>query len=301
VVISLAADAAGFLAAAKGKPIDEQIALWDRLIEAPHVALYDQVVWETASHRDAGARKARLLAARLRAEAAIADDLPSAFDRIEWLARREVPRFHERFPDARSDVPIYLALSPTFDAKGAILAEPSPRVVLVFGVDSVVLFHDDLDVVFPHELFHVYHATVSGFLSDGVMPGVDLSTPLWEEGLATYVSSLFQPNASDGQLLMQEALGRVPAGEVPALARAFLRDAGSPAIDPDRPEVFARWFHGSGPSVTPTTPNRAGYLIGLHVARLIARTTPLQQMVHWRPSEAREPVLAALRTLANES
>jgi hypothetical protein len=299
-VVSLAEDAAKFLAAAQGKPLEEQVALWDQFIEAPHAQLYAQVVWETASHSDATARKARILAQRLPAYAAIGADLPRAFDRIERFALMEVPRFRERFADAPSDVPIYLTLSPTFDAKGAILADPTPRVVLAFGVDSVVLFHDDLGIVFPHELFHVYHATVAGFLNDGVMPGTDLSTPLWGEGLATYVSSLFRPDAGDGNLLMQESLGDVPASQVPDLARAFLRDAGSRAVDRDHPEVFARWFQGGGPSVTPTTPNRAGYLLGLHVVRLIARTMPLEQMVHWRPAEAREPVLAALHSLADE-
>jgi hypothetical protein len=295
VVVSFASDATAFWAAAKDKPPEEQLVLWDRLVERPHAAFYDQVVWETAKHPDAAERRQRLLRRRFAEEAVIADDLPRRFHELEDIARRQVPRFRARFADMPTDVPIFAALSPTFDAKGAVLASPEPQIVLAFGVDTIALYHENLDIIFPHELFHVYHAKVSGFLNDGVMPGVDLVIPLWEEGLATYVSSLFEPDAKDGALLLQDELGWVPAEEIPALARGFLRDANAKAVDR---EAFARWFSAGVPSVTPTTPNRAGYLLGLHVARRLARTTSLVDMVHWRAPAAHERVLAALREIA---
>src|SRR5450755_1735188 len=59
MVTSLAADAAAFWKEAKDKPLDDQLALWDRLVERPHAELYDQVIWETSKHPDAGARKRR--------------------------------------------------------------------------------------------------------------------------------------------------------------------------------------------------------------------------------------------------
>jgi hypothetical protein len=298
VVVSLAAEASAFWRAAKGAPFDEQLALWDRIVERPHADLYDQVVWETARHPDAAAHKRDALAARFAQEAPLADDLPRRFEELERLARQQWARFRARFPDMPTDVPIYAVLSPTFDAKGAVLAAPEPRVVLVFAVDTLALGHENVDVLFPHELFHVHHAVVSGFRNDGVMPDVDLVIPLWEEGLATYVSSLFQPDAEDGALLLQDDLGRVPAGELPSLARAFLRDADAKAIDRVHPEIFARWFMAGAPRVTPGVPNRCAYLLGLHVARRIARTTSLAEMVGWRPAEAHTHALEALRAMS---
>jgi len=297
-VVSLEPEASAFWAFARGQPLDKQLVLWDQYVERRHPALYDQVVWETATHADAAATKRRLLAARFAEEASIADELPADFRAFEQLARRHVAQFRARFPDT-ADVPIYALLSPRFDAKGAVLDEGSgPRVVLAFGVDTIALHHEVLPILFPHELFHVHHATVSGFLDDGVMPGVDLVVPMWEEGLATYVASLFVPGASDGALLLQESLGRFPADDLPALAGAFLADAGTPAIDREHPETFARWFEAGVPSVTPTTPNRSAYLLGLHVVRRIAQRASLDAMVHWRVAQAHDEALAALRAIA---
>ncbi len=73
--------------------------------------------------------------------------------------------------------------------------------------------------------FHLYHANHAGIKNDGVMPGADLTLPLFAEGLATYVSSVLSPDHSDGQLLLQNNLGAIPVARSPEIAARFLTDA----------------------------------------------------------------------------
>ena len=53
-----------FWSRAEGQPFDVQVALWNRVVEAPRQALYETAVWETRDHPDGRARKVGLLRQR---------------------------------------------------------------------------------------------------------------------------------------------------------------------------------------------------------------------------------------------
>jgi hypothetical protein len=188
--------------------------------------------------------------------------------------------------------PIQLVLAPNLDAKSGVLGNGTP--VLVFAVDSLILERADMSVIFPHELFHLYHANHAGIQNDGVMPGADLTLPLFAEGLATYVSSVLSPGHSDGQLLLQNNLGAIPVARLPEVAARFLADANEKAVDPVHSAAFGRWFMGSNKDYQPDLPNRTGYWLGLHVIRQIRRQYSLREMASWSPSRAQVQTRAAL-------
>ncbi len=87
------------------------------------------------------------------------------------------------------------------------------------------------------------------------MPGAKLTLPLFEEGLATYVSTLVSPGHTDGQYLLQDSLGALPASHLPEIAQRFLADAAKPAIDSASGSMTnARWFEGNDKRYQPDHP-----------------------------------------------
>jgi hypothetical protein len=294
-VPSIAASFDAFWAAARARPFGEQQEAWDRLIERPRRDLYASVVWEIDHHPRWREDRELMLKRRFAAYPGISREIPSVARALESRIPQEVARFRELFPDAPARPPVRFLLAPNFDAKSGVLADGIP--VLVFAVDTLVLEHADMSVLFPHELFHLYHATHAGIKNDGVMPGADLTLPLFAEGLATYVSSLLAPGHSDAQLLLQDSLGDVPLSRLPEVAARFLADADARAIDPAHPERFERWFMGSKTNYQPDLPNRTGYWLGLQVVRRMHDRYLLKEMAAWKAARAGRETLDTLREI----
>ncbi|MBE1159447.1 hypothetical protein [Dyella acidiphila] len=293
---AITASFASFWTAAQGQPFAQQLQAWDRAVEDPQRSLYASVVWETALHPDWRQTRQRLLQQRFAEYPGIARGLPAEAAALQHMLEQTLPRFRQWFPDADAKPPVYLLLAPNFDAKSGVLADGSP--VLAFAVDSLALEQAQLDIVVPHELFHLYHARHRGFRNDGVMPDVPLTIPLFEEGLATYVSSQLSSGHDDGELLLQAELGTLPASRLPEIARRFLADARAQAIDPAHPEVFKRWFNAARQPYQQGLPNRSGYWLGLQVIRYLRRHNSLARIAAWTPAQADTQVMAALRSLA---
>lgn len=296
---SVASSFEAFWSAARGRPFEEQLALWDRLVEEPRATLYASVVWEKTTHLKWAEQKTRLLRARFEDYRQLSDALPKAARALESDLPTRNARFRGLFPDAPARPPVQVVLAPNFDAKSGVLDDGSP--VLVFAVDSLLLEHADLDVVFPHELFHLYQARRAGIENDGVMPGADLTLPLFAEGLATYVSGLLAPGRSEGQLLLQDDLGALPSARLPEIARRFLADADAKAVDPAHPEPFQRWFNAGRTAFQTDLPNRSGYWLGLQVARELRRKHKLEDLASWSPARAQRETRAILTDLARRA
>jgi hypothetical protein len=173
---------AAFWASAKGQPFAAQLQLWNTTIEAPRRDLYASVVWETQSHADWQARKQRFLQTRFAQYPDLAAGIPTESQTVQHTLATVGPAFRRLFPDADVHPRVAILLAPNFDAKSGVL--PDNSLILVFAVDSLLLEQADLGIVVPHELFHLYHAQHAGIRNDGVMPGVALTLPLFEEGLA---------------------------------------------------------------------------------------------------------------------
>ena len=293
---SIGASFAAFWTAARNRPFEDQEAIWDKVVEQPRQDVYASVVWEIRDNLHWKEGKERLLRQRFLEYPSVSGQIPAAARTLESDIQVQATRFRGLFPDAPARPSIQLVLAPNFDAKSGVLRNRTP--VLVLAVDSLILERADMSVIFPHELFHLYHANHAGIQNDGVMPGADLTLPLFAEGLATYVSSVLSPDRSDGQLLLQNNLGAIPVARLPEVAARFLPDANEKAIDPVHPATFGRWFMGSNKDYQPDLPNRTGYWLGLHVIRQIRRQYSLREMASWSPSRAQTQTRAALIEMA---
>ncbi|WP_188793582.1 hypothetical protein [Dyella nitratireducens] len=285
-----------FWTAAKGQPFLQQEHAWNRTIEATRRDIYDSVVWEKQQDPYWQARRQIWLKARFAKYPALAADIPAEVHAVQDAVAKQSVRFKMLFPDADTHPPITILLAPNFDAKSGVLSSGKP--VLAFAADSLLLEHAQLDIVVPHELFHLYHAQHAGIRNDGVMPDAPLTLPLFEEGLATYVSGELAPGHTDGELLLEDELGAIPANKLPDIARRFLADARSKAIDAEHPEIFKRWFNAAPKPYQQGLPNRSGYWLGLQVIRYLRRTYTLAQMAAWSPAQAEAQVMAALQQIS---
>ncbi len=299
---SIAESFDAFWAAADGRPFEEQEAIWDRVIEQPRQDVYVSVIWEKRNDPHWKELKERLLRARFAHYSSVKDQIATTARNLDSDMPIQVSRFRELFADAPAHPLVQLVLAPDFDAKSGLLGDGTP--VLVFAVDTLVLERADMSVLFPHELFHLYHAKHAGIQNDGVMPGADLTLPLFAESLATYVSSVLSSGRSDGQLLLQSNLGALPVARLPQIAARFRADADQKAIDPIHPgesgrsAAFARWFSGSNVNYQPDLPNRSGYWLGFHLIRQMRRHFSLHELASWSPSKAQVQTRAALLELA---
>jgi len=286
-----------FWDAAQTEPLDEQEALWDRFIEQPRQELYDWVVWEKRDNPQWEKEKTSSLEARFAAYPRIGDQIPAAVRSLEAAIPLQAARFRALFPDAPVNPQVAIVLAPDFDSKSGVLADGTP--VLALAIDTLLLEKADLGILFPHELFHLYDAEHAGINNDGVMPGTNLTLPLFEEGLATYVSTLVSPGHTDGQYLLQGTLGALPASRLPEVARRFLTDADKPTIDPAHgSQANARWFEGNDTRYQSDLPNRSGYWLGLNLIRRMSKTHSLREMASWSPAKAQEETRAALVLMA---
>jgi hypothetical protein len=288
-----------FWSAAQGKPFAEQEALWDKYVEAPQQDVYDYIVWEKRDYPDWQKLKDATLALRFTDYPRIADQLPGAITSLQAAIPVQAAKFHELFPNAPIHPPVVIVLAPDFDAKSGVLADGKP--VLALGIDSLLLEKADLSIIFPHEIFHIYDAIHAGITNDGVMAGADLTLPLFEEGVATYVSTQISPGHSDGQYLLQDDLGTLPAARLREVAKRFLADANRPAIDTADSKAYARWFESSNQApYQADLPNRSGYWLGLNLIREMVKTHSLQEMAAWSPAKAQQETRAMLLKMAGQ-
>lgn len=285
-----------FWQSAQGQPFAEQERLWDGDIEAPRRDLYASIVWETQHRPDWQTQKQRTLQARFAEYPKLAAGIPTEVRALQVAIALQSIRLRQLFPDANTYPPVEILLAPNFDAKSGVLSSGAP--VLVFAADSLLLEQANLSIVVPHELFHLYHAQHAGISNDGVMPGVDLTVPLFEEGLATYVSGQLSPGHTDGELLLQDDLGSLAIDKFPDIARRFLADAHHQAIDPVHPEIFKRWFSANAKPYQHDLPNRSGYWLGLQLVRYLRRTYSLAQIAAWSPSQVQTHAIATLQQIS---
>ena len=278
-----------FWNAAHDQPFEKQEALWDKFIEQPRQELYDWVVWEKRDNPDWQKEKTASLRSRFADYARIGGQIPAAVDSLEADIPVQTARFRTLFPDASAKPSAAVVLAPDFDSKSGVLSDGTP--VLALSIDTLILEKADLSILFPHELFHLYDANHAGITNDGVMPGTNLTLPLFAEGLATYVSSLVSPGHTDGQYLLQDNLGALPAERLPEVARRFLADV-------DNSKAYGRWFEGNATRYQADLPNRSGYWLGLNLIRQMSKSHSLAEMASWSPAKAQEETRMALTSMA---
>jgi hypothetical protein len=182
-------------------------------------------------------------------------------------------KFLDAFPDFDSSrASVYLMLSLfRFDGK---IPHDNPRMLLL-GLDGLAKFHGAdvrLPVILSHELFHVYHFQVNPLPRD--VDQLELYRLVWQEGLATYVSQVLNPDASLADALLDPRLAEEGPKFVPMFARSLLTELES-TDDATAARYLSYWRGGQIPS-------RMGYLIGYEIARRTAATHQVTELARLR-------------------
>jgi hypothetical protein len=178
-------------------------------------------------------------------------------------------KFLSTFPGFNtSRARIYLMLSLfRFDGK---IPHDNPHMLLL-GLDGLAKFHGAnvrLPVILSHELFHVYHFQVNPLPRD--TDQVELYRLIWQEGLATYVSQVLNPDASLADVLLDPRWAKEGPKFIPMLAHDLLTQLQST----DDATVARYLSYRRGGQV----PARMGYLIGYEIAKRTATAHPLTEL-----------------------
>jgi hypothetical protein len=198
-------------------------------------------------------------------------------------------RFQNAFPDFdTSKARVYLILSLfRFDGK---IPHDNPHMLLL-GLDAIAKFHGAdarLPVILSHELFHVYHFQVNPLPRDA--DEVQLYRLVWQEGLATYVSKVLNPDASLADILLDPRLAVEGPKYVPLFAQSLLTQ-----LESKDDATVARYlsYRRGG-----QTPARLGYLIGYQIAKRAAAHHPLTELARLRGRPLLNLMRSEVRSLA---
>jgi len=204
----------------------------------------------------------------------LAEDLP-----------RYDARFRRVFPDLEYDGEVYFMVSlggfdgGTRQVKGAT--------ALLFGVDVIASVYGkdaNLEPLFDHEMFHLYHQQFEDSAGKE-----KLYRTLFHEGLATYVAWKMNPTAASRTIfgLPEDMPGKSEA-LLPKLS-ALLRER----LDSERDDDYATFFLGN--TLRKDVPARSGYYVGYRVVERIARNRPLSELARLNGPALREAIDGALR------
>jgi Predicted Zn-dependent protease (DUF2268) len=281
IVYDLIPDLYGFLRIApEGR--ESRAKLFAQVIIRPHPEIYGRTqIFKT----DIGTLEQYL------------DGLDTYLPAIEQIHRRfEEQRasiqakFLGAFPDfdsARARIYLMLSLF-RFDGK---IPHDNPRMLLL-GLDGLAKFHGTdvrLPVILSHELFHVYHFQVNPLPRD--VDQIELYRLIWQEGLATYVSQVLNPDASLADVLLDPRLAEQGPQFVPMLARNLMAQLES--RDDATTTQYLAYQRGGW------IPARMGYLIGYQIARRTAATHQLTELARLRGHALLNLVREEMQALAN--
>lgn len=300
-VINLGPEFKMFWNKAKGKSFDEQLQLWNDLVEKPYQSFYNTIVWQNPSNPKWEERKVRQLKKYFGLYPQLYSQIADNFDHFNEALDSQMARYKKSFPDAVFDLSIYAAPTVTFNGKGGEGGDGSDelgKTVLVFGIDVLTERHDNPDVLYSHELFHIYHTAKLGVNEQVFLNQGKLTLPLWLEGLATYASEVLNPSAKASEVLMADDLPKVSKADIKWLAKEFLKQANEKAFDDKKPEIYKRWFSIGTGSVRADLPERSGYLLGLKVVEHLAKSNPLNSMVTWDINRFHDETTKALSELS---
>jgi hypothetical protein len=289
-VVNLRPEFREFWKKSKGQPFEVQLRNWDRIVEGPHQDLFDVMV----NNRKYDAKWKQHRLERLKERFAYFEEhypqVEHEFDRFESLLHAQLARFSHFFPEMRLKMPIYAVPGATFNGKlGSVNSDGD--LGLAFGIDMMLILENNPDVLYAHEIFHLYHVDRMRITPEYYESEARFTLPLWIEGLGTHVSQVLNPDAPSEDILMQRDLASLDAANtdgsrlIRALSWEYLKLADRKLGQTDPSYRRRRAWFGSS-SVHSELPQRIGYLLGFRVARHLATYYSLDEMISWSPEEA---------------
>ena len=248
----------------KDKPLSEQIKEFDKTIYLSLPEFYD---YKFKRWMEAGKTKEEGLQRKFSEYTNISQKFTEKTRSISDEVSLNLNTFLTRFPDFNTDFEIYIIHSLGEMDGGTRLI--NGKLYFIFGVDGIVKYHNAMsDVPFiHHELFHVYHWQFFK-IEDKIW------TSLWAEGLATYVSEVLNPGATYMDMLLD-----IPVDLVTKCQKDidFLWTDLESLIDSTDEKAYEKYFLLS--SKDPRVPIRAGYYLGYLIAKDLAQTYSLDELI----------------------
>ncbi|MGZ3695848.1 MAG: hypothetical protein ACXWQO_17285 [Bdellovibrionota bacterium] len=276
-ILNTAADVRVLLENSHGKAFPEQLVEWN-IFEHKYQDIYDAAVF-THDRDDWQERRLQSIQKFFSSLPQIEKPMMELFASANEIAATQASRFQKVFPDLKPGTPIVFLPGMRFNGRASSLPRFN-RDALLIGLDMVVSRQDSIDVLFSHEFFHIYHFDHLG--GDDGENSNTMSSPLWFEGFATYVSQVLNPSASEAEVLMDKPLseGCAKTAAVAAWAKDYLtfyakNDWKEHEADP----FYYDWFRIGGP----TLPNRRGYCLGYLAVKAAAESHSIQELVDWKP------------------
>jgi hypothetical protein len=280
-----------FLVSSRSLSEDRAWQRWQGLLESADPVYFRKVVggegrdadWERSYRAAFG--KALPVWRKYQAE------IEAEFTRFPSLLSENLAAFRREFADFDlQGVPVYAVPSLLrFNGKATEAAGPK---TLSFGIDTIVLMRlephflpgmdarSNAKVLYAHEIFHVYHGKAQGGASAEADSLGELANDAWNEGLATFASAVLVPGADEADLLMDAGLASACREQGEALAHRFRFVAHERTQSEKGRALYRDWFQFSGQDST--LPKRAGYCVGLILARRASRAGfTLRQMAGW--------------------
>lgn len=281
-VINLARDFVTFWDATQGMPEPQRVAAFHQQVGAKFPGFYGVQRYQG----DSAAIDQRIAKA-LTNFGALRQAYVAKIDQFDADLPRHMTTFSTAFPQFKPNVPIYLLHSLSEMDGGT--RDLDGKNYLIFGADMMTRLHagDNEAAFFHHELFHIHH--------DARAPeceGQGMWQPLWREGLATYVSQVLNPNASESEMLLTFPEGSLP--KLKATLYASLAHLETVLDNPDDAQ-YAPLFMMKQDS-TGLAPRR-GYYMGYLVARDIGKTRDVKTLANLDCKQARPLVIETVRKL----
>ncbi len=263
----------------KNKRMDE--------FEVPYSLIYDNIIYQKQIP-GWQEKQANLRSNFFQKLTSLKSGMQDIFSRAFDIASDQEESFKSYFPDAPKDLQVYFIPS-LFQFAAVVRPLPDHAVNLIIGVDAVAGSNESLNVLFAHEFFHAYVQTVH------VQNTLDstMASPLWQEGMATFISGFINPDATEEQILGSASLAKFcqSPSSVKELAQSYL-----PLLTSESDTYSYDWFSSKSSS----EPTRKGYCLGWQVIRsLIKKSYTITEMVKWSPQTYQSKLTEELTALAN--
>ena len=210
-------------------------------------------------------------------------------------------KFKKDVPDLAPGAAVYLLPAPR-RAVGGSVRPLSHRSAVIFGAEEILSVIDSqtaFNVLTQHELTHLYHMQVNPemrqMIAQVYMPPFaegrsKLYQVLWLEGLAVYRSKVLNPSSTDQQILLSSTVASDVAAVWPNLGHG-LRSV----LDSNKAADIGAYLFDA--DTTGQIPRRAGYYVGMQIARHLSKTNSFAALCRLQGPELRAKVSEALAYL----
>lgn len=172
-------------------------------------------------------------------------------------------KFLSRFPDFKWDGTVYFLPSlSSFISKQELIKNQK---ALLLGIDTIAFTRKENTQFWPifhHELFHLYHQQ---FQPNAKHLNLDLPLYdfMWNEGLASYIAGLLNPETSKGEIIQLDSIKENPKDNLLTIIKVVRENL---KVTPDK---FYRDYFGLDTTINDKYTNTGNYLYFLAAEKLI--------------------------------